>query len=163
MNTSGRHFLQIPGPTNVPDRILRALQQPTIDHRGPEFKEEGLDQVFARHRQLAEATRKAVQGWNLEMNALHSHEFSDSLTAVRMPEGHDADQFRKVVLENFNVSLGNGLGKIHGKVFRIGHLGDFNAPMLLGTLGAIEMGLELAGVPFKPEGVRAAMDELVKN
>ena len=97
------------------------------------------------------------------MNALHSHEFSDSLTAVRMPEGHDADQFRKVVLENFNVSLGNGLGKIQGKVFRIGHLGDFNAPMLLGTLGAIEMGLELARVPFKPEGVRAAMDELVKN
>ena len=127
------------------------------------LKEEGLDQVFARHRQLAQATRKAVQGWNLEMNALHSHEFSDSLTAVRMPEGHDADQFRKVVLENFNVSLGNGLGKIQGKVFRIGHLGDFNAPMLLGTLGAIEMGLELAGVPFKPEGVRAAMDELVKN
>ena len=127
------------------------------------LKEEGLDQVFARHRQLAEATRKAVQGWNLEMNALHSHEFSDSLTAVRMPEGHDADQFRKVVLENFNVSLGNGLGKIQGKVFRIGHLGDFNAPMLLGTLGAIEMGLELAGVPFKPEGVRAAMDELVKD
>ena len=127
------------------------------------LKEEGLDQVFARHRQLAEATRKAVQGWNLEMNALHSNEFSDSLTAVRMPEGHDADQFRKVVLENFNVSLGNGLGKIQGKVFRIGHLGDFNAPMLLGTLGAIEMGLELAGVPFKPDGMRAAMDELVKN
>ena len=127
------------------------------------LREEGLDHVFARHRRLAEATRQAVQGWNLELNALNAHQYSDSLTAVRMPEGHDADQFRKVVLENFNVSLGNGLGKIQGKVFRIGHLGDFNAPMLLGTLGAIEMGLELAGVPFKPEGVRAAMDELVKK
>ena len=120
-----------------------------------------MDQVFARHRQLAEATRKAVQGWNLEMNALNSHEYSDSLTAVRMPEGHDADQFRKVVLKNFNVSLGNGLGKIQGKVFRIGHLGDFNAPMLLGTLGAIEMALQISKAPFKPEGVRAAMDQLI--
>ena len=82
------------------------------------------------------------------MKVLHSHEFSDSLTAVRMPEGHDADQFRKVVLENFNVSLGNGLGKIQGKVFCIGHLGDFSAPMFLGTQRVIEMGLELARVPF---------------
>ena len=112
------------------------------------LKEEGLDQVFAHHRQLAEATRKAVQGCNLEMNALHSHEFSDSLTAVWMPEGHDADQFRKVVLENIKVTLGNGLGKIQGKVFCIGHLGDFNAPMFLGTEGVIEMRLELSGVPF---------------
>ena len=154
LNVYGQSFFPYTPATN----LLYGLKEALIL-----LKEEGLDQVFARHRQLAEATRKAVQGWNLEMNALHSHEFSDSLTAVRMPEGHDADQFRKVVLENFNVSLGNGLGKIQGKVFRIGHLGDFNAPMLLGTLGAIEMGLELAGVPFKPEGVRAAMDELVKN
>ena len=125
--------------------------------------EEGLDQVFSRHCRLAEATRAAVQAWGLELNALNQSEYSNSLTAVVLPQGHDADVFRKGVLECFNVSLGNGLGRLNGKVFRIGHLGDFNEPMLLGTLGAIEMGLELAEIPHRPEGVRAAMSNLVEN
>ena len=125
--------------------------------------EEGLDQVFSRHRRLADAARSAVKAWELELNALNPGEYSNSLTAVLLPQGHDADKFRKVVLENFNVSLGNGLGKLSGKLFRIGHLGDFNEPMLLGTLGAIEMGLELAQIPHRPEGVRAAMNSLVEN
>ena len=125
--------------------------------------EEGLDQVFSRHRRLADAARAAVKAWELELNALNPGEYSNSLTAVLLPQGHDADEFRKVVLENFNVSLGNGLGRLSGKLFRIGHLGDFNEPMLLGTLGAIEMGLELAKIPHRPEGVRAAMNSLVEN
>jgi len=125
--------------------------------------EEGLDQVFSRHRRLADAARAAAKSWKLELNALNPGEYSNSLTAVLLPQGHDADGFRKVVLENFNVSLGNGLGKLSGKLFRIGHLGDFNEPMLLGTLGAIEMGLELAQIPHRPEGVRAAMNSLVKS
>ena len=125
--------------------------------------EEGLDQVFSRHHRLADATRAAVKAWDLELNALNPGEYSNSLTAVLLPQGHDADGFRKVVLENFNVSLGNGLGKLSGKLFRIGHLGDFNEPMLLGTLGAIEMGLELAQIPHRPEGVRAAMNSLVES
>ena len=125
--------------------------------------EEGLDQVFYRHRRLADAARAAVKAWELELNALNPGEYSNSLTAILLPQGHDADKFRKVVLENFNVSLGNGLGKLSGKLFRIGHLGDFNEPMLLGTLGAIEMGLELSKIPHSPEGVRAAMDSLVNK
>ena len=125
--------------------------------------EEGLDQVFYRHRRLADAARAAAEAWELELNALNPREYSNSLTAVLLPQGHDADGFRKVVLENFNVSLGNGLGKLSGKLFRIGHLGDFNEPMLLGTLGAIEMGLELAQIPHRPEGVRAAMNFLVES
>ena len=127
------------------------------------LREEGLENVFTRHRRLGDATRQAVRSWGLELNALNSNEYSNSLTAVRVPEGHDADQLRKVVLKNFNVSLGNGLGEVQGRVFRIGHLGDFNEPMLLGTLGAIEMGLELSGVPYQPEGVRAAMNQLLEG
>ena len=123
--------------------------------------EEKLDQVFSRHCRLAEATRAAVKAWGLEINALNPSEYSNSLTAVMLPQGHDADAFRKRVLECFNVSLGNGLGRLNGNVFRIGHLGDFNEPMLLGTLGAIEMGLELAKIPHRSEGVRAAMSHLV--
>jgi len=125
--------------------------------------EEGLDQVFSRHCRLAEATRAAVKAWGLELNALNPSEYSNSLTAVVLPQGHDADAFRKGVLECFNVSLGNGLGRLNGKVFRIGHLGDLNEPMLLGTLGAIEMGLELAEIPHRPEGARAAMSNLIEN
>ena len=125
--------------------------------------EEGLDQVFSRHFRLADAARAAVKAWELELNALNPGEYSNSLTAILLPKGHDADKFRKVVLENFNVSLGNGLGRLSGKLFRIGHLGDFNEPMLLGTLGAIEMGLELSQIPHRPEGVRAAMNSLVEN
>ena len=125
--------------------------------------EEGLDQVFFRHLRLADAARAAVKAWELELNALNPGEYSNSLTAVLLHQGHDADKFSKVVLENFNVSLGNGLGRLSGKLFRIGHLGDFNEPMLLGTLGAIEMSLELAQIPHHPEGVRAAMNSLVES
>ncbi|MBE09911.1 MAG: serine--glyoxylate aminotransferase [Rhodospirillaceae bacterium] len=119
--------------------------------------EEGLDNVFARHDRMAEATRRAVQSWGLEVLCLEPKEFSSALTAVLMPEGHSADAFRKVVLENFNMSLGNGLSKVADKVFRIGHLGDFNELMLAGTLAGVEMGLGLAGVPHQKGGVDAAM------
>jgi alanine-glyoxylate transaminase/serine-glyoxylate transaminase/serine-pyruvate transaminase len=124
------------------------------------LQEEGLDAVFARHARHGEAARRAVQAWGLDLQCLDPQEYSNSLTAVRMPEGHDADAFRKIVLERFNLSLGNGLGKVQGRVFRIGHLGDFNDLMLVGTLGGIEMGLGLAGVPHKKGGVQAALDWL---
>lgn len=124
------------------------------------LNEEGLDNVFARHDRFAEATRRAVRGWGLEILCQDEREFSSALTAVLMPEGHDADAFRKVVLENFDMSLGNGLGKVAGRVFRIGHLGDFNELMLAGTLCGVEMGLGLAGVPHEKKGVAAALDYL---
>jgi alanine-glyoxylate transaminase / serine-glyoxylate transaminase / serine-pyruvate transaminase len=119
--------------------------------------EEGLDHVFARHQRHAEATRRAVRAWGLEILCLNPAEYSGSLTAVLMPQGHDADAFRKVVLERFDMSLGSGLTKLKGKVFRIGHLGSFNDLMLLGTLGGVEMGLALAGVPHRKGGVDGAM------
>ena len=119
--------------------------------------EEGLDNVFARHDRMAEATRRAVQSWGLEVLCLEPKEFSSALTAVLMPEGHSADAFRKVVLDKFNMSLGNGLSKVADKVFRIGHLGDFNELMLAGTLAGVEMGLGLAGIPHQKGGVDAAM------
>ena len=122
--------------------------------------DEGLPQVFERHRRLAEAARQAVQAWGLEILCEQRDERSNVLTAVLLPDGHDADALRKVILENFDVSLGNGLGKVKGKVFRIGHLGDFNEPMLLGTLSAVEMGLKLADVPHQSGGVDAAMRSL---
>ena len=122
--------------------------------------EEGLDAVFARHQRHGEATRRAVRAWGLEVLALDLREYSGSLTAVVTPAGHDADRVRKVILEAFDMSLGTGLGKLAGKVFRIGHLGDFNDLTLMGTLAGVEMGLELAGVPVKKEGVRAAMEYL---
>jgi len=119
--------------------------------------EEGLENVFARHFRLGEATRRAAQAWGLEVQCENPDERSNVLTAIRLPDGHDADALRAVILKQFDVSLGNGLGKIKGKVFRIGHLGDFNEPMLLGTLGAVEAGLKLAGVPHQAGGVDAAM------
>lgn len=122
--------------------------------------EEGLDSVFARHDRHAEATRRAVNAWGLEVLCQNEDEYSSALTAVLMPEGNDADGFRKTVLENFDMSLGNGLGKVAGKVFRIGHLGDFNDLMLSGTLCGVEMGLGLAGVPHNTGGVAAALDYL---
>jgi len=122
--------------------------------------EEGLDNVFARHDRFAEATRRAVRAWGLEILCQDEREYSSVLTAVKLPDGHDADAFRKVVLENFDMSLGNGLGKVAGKVFRIGHLGDFNELMLAGTLCGVEMGLGLAGVPHKKNGIGAALDYL---
>lgn len=122
--------------------------------------EEGLENVFARHQRHAEATRRAVHAWGLEVLALDPREYSGSLTAVLMPAGHDADRVRKTILEAFDMSLGTGLGKLAGKVFRIGHLGDFNDLTLMGTLAGVEMGLCLARVPVKKEGVQAAMDYL---
>jgi len=122
--------------------------------------EEGLDAVFARHQRHAEATRRAVRAWGLEIFALDAREFSGSLTAVLLPAGHDADRLRKIILEAFDMSLGTGLTKLGGKVFRIGHLGDFNDLTLIGTLAGVEMGLDLAGVPVKKEGVHAAMEYL---
>jgi len=124
--------------------------------------EEGLDAVFARHLRHAEATRRAVRAWGLEVLALDPREYSPSLTAVLVPAGHDADRVRKTVLDAFDMSLGTGLGKLAGKVFRIGHLGDFNDLTLAGTLAGVEMGLALAGVPVKKEGVHAAMEHLAE-
>ena len=119
--------------------------------------EESLDAVFARHDRHAAATRRAVQAWGLEVLCQEPRDFSSSLTAVLLPDGHDADEFRAGVLEKFNMSLGNGLSKLAGKVFRIGHLGDFNDLMLLGTLSGVEMGLSLADIPHQKGGVDAAM------
>ena len=124
------------------------------------LQEEGLDNVFTRHARLAEATRRAVRAWGLEILCLNPAEYSNTLTAVLMPEGHDADALRKLILERFDMSLGTGLGKVQGKVFRIGHLGDFNTLMLAGTLAGVEMGLAAAGVPHQRGGVLAAMDYL---
>jgi alanine-glyoxylate transaminase/serine-glyoxylate transaminase/serine-pyruvate transaminase len=124
-------------------------------------EEEGLENVFERHDRHAEATRRAVRAWGLEILCLNPAEYSSALTAVLMPQGHSEVAFRKVVLERFDMSLGSGLGKIADKVFRIGHLGDFNDLTLMGTLAGVEMGLELAGVPHKKGGVAAAMDYLV--
>ncbi|MYZ43025.1 pyridoxal-phosphate-dependent aminotransferase family protein [Schauerella aestuarii] len=121
---------------------------------------EGLDRVFARHQRHAEATRRAVQAWGLEILCLDPARYSPALTAVMMPGGAGADAFRKVVLERFNMSLGQGLGKMADKIFRIGHLGDFNDLTLCGTLAGVEMGLAAAGVPHRSGGVQAAMDYL---
>jgi alanine-glyoxylate transaminase / serine-glyoxylate transaminase / serine-pyruvate transaminase len=124
------------------------------------IEEEGLQNVFARHARHAEATRRAVRAWGLEILCADSGEYSNTLTAVMMPAGHDADKLRQIILERFDMSLGAGLGRMQGKVFRIGHLGDFNDLMLAGTLCGVEMGLVLAGVPIKPEGVAAALEWL---
>jgi len=121
---------------------------------------EGLDAVFARHDRHAAATRAAVRAWDLEVLCLDEREHSSALTAVLLPDGHDADHVRRVVLERFDMSLGAGLGRLQGRVFRIGHLGDFNDLMLAGTLAGVEMGLSLAGVPIARGGIVAAMDEL---
>jgi alanine-glyoxylate transaminase/serine-glyoxylate transaminase/serine-pyruvate transaminase len=122
--------------------------------------EEGLDNVFARHQRHAAAARAAVRGWNLEILCQEPREHSPVLTAVMMPDGHDADRFRQITLEHFDMSLGAGLSKLKGKIFRIGHLGHFNDLMLMGTLAGVEMGLHLAGVPHRAAGVAAAMDVL---
>jgi alanine-glyoxylate transaminase/serine-glyoxylate transaminase/serine-pyruvate transaminase len=125
--------------------------------------EEGLANVFARHDRHAEATRRAVRAWGLEIQCAEPRHYSSSLTAVRLPEGHSADALRATILERYNMSLGNGLGQLKDRVFRIGHLGDFNDLMLLGTLSGVEMGLRAAGVPHRPGGVQAAIDYLSGN
>ncbi len=122
--------------------------------------DEGLENVFTRHARHAEATRRAVRGWGLEVVCRNSAEYSNSLTGVMMPAGHDADVLRKLVLERFDLSLGTGLGKLKGRVFRIGHLGDLNDLTLAGALCGVEMGLALAKIPFIPGGVAAALASL---
>ena len=121
---------------------------------------EGLDAVFARHARLAEATRRAVRAWGFEILCAEPAEYSASLTAIVMPEGHNADALRKTILDRYDLSLGQGLGKMSGKIFRIGHLGWFNDLMLCGTLCGIEMGLALCDVPHNKNGVRDALDFL---
>jgi alanine-glyoxylate transaminase/serine-glyoxylate transaminase/serine-pyruvate transaminase len=122
--------------------------------------EQGLPAVFARHCRHGEATRRAVRAWGLELVCLNPDEYSSSVTAVLLPDGRDADAFRKIVLERFDMSLGTGLGKLKGRALRIGHLGDFNDLMLAGTLSGVEMGLAASGVPFTRGGVTAALEYL---
>ena len=119
--------------------------------------EEGLPGIFTRHRRLAEAARAAVRAWTLDIQCERDDEHSPVVTTVMMPRGHDADRFRAIVLDRFNMSLGAGLGRLKGQTFRIGHLGDFNELMLIGTLGGVELGLAAAAVPFTRGGVDAAL------
>ena len=151
MNFNKSGFFPYTPATNLLFGLREALQM---------LAEEGLENVFARHRRLAEATRCAVRAWGLEMVCLCPEEYSSVVTAVLLEEGHDADAFRKVVLERYNLSLGAGLGKLKGRAFRIGHLGDFNELMLAGALSGVEMGLSLAGIPFSPGGVQAALKRM---
>src|SRR3954469_12879714 len=120
--------------------------------------EEGLENVFARHDRHAEATRRATRAWGLEIWCKEPRHYSSSLTAIMMPAGHDADAFRKTALEHFDVSLGTGLSKLAGKVFRIGHLGDTNDLTIIGALAGVEMALPLGGAPHRKGGVQAGMD-----
>jgi alanine-glyoxylate transaminase/serine-glyoxylate transaminase/serine-pyruvate transaminase len=124
------------------------------------LREEGLENVFRRHQRYGDATRAAVRAWGLDILCEEPSEYSNSLTAVVLPEGHNADRLRNIILEKFDMSLGTGLGQLAGKVFRIGHLGAFNDLTLAGTLSGVEMGLALAGVPHKPGGVQAALEAL---
>jgi len=131
------------------------------------LEEEGLDQVFARHHRLAEATRRAVRAWRAndgpEIYALEPRAQSDSITAVQLPEDYDAEKTRQLCLDKFNVSLGGGLDRLRGRIIRIGHLGDLNEPMILGAIAAVEMAMEMTGVPPGSGGVQAAMDYLVSE
>jgi alanine-glyoxylate transaminase/serine-glyoxylate transaminase/serine-pyruvate transaminase len=151
LKTNRSGFFPYTPATNLIFGLREALQM---------LHEEGLPNVFRRHQRHAEATRAAVQSWGLEVVCAEPREYSNSMTAVFTPEGHDADRLRKIILENFDMSLGAGLGKLAGRVFRIGHLGSFNDLMLAGTLSGIEMGLRLADVPHKAGGVTAALNSL---
>jgi alanine-glyoxylate transaminase/serine-glyoxylate transaminase/serine-pyruvate transaminase len=125
--------------------------------------DEGLEQVLARHGRWAEATRRAVRAWGLEVHCRNPEEYSNAITAVQLPEGHNADSLRQVILERFDMSLGKGLGQLEGKIFRIGHIGYFNDLMLAGTLSGVEMGLGLAGVPHQKGGVQVALEYLASQ
>jgi alanine-glyoxylate transaminase/serine-glyoxylate transaminase/serine-pyruvate transaminase len=138
-------------PFTPATNLLRGLQEALAM-----LEEEGLPNVFGRHARHGEATRAAVQAWGLEVQCQEPRDHSASLTAVRLPDGHSADALRALILRKFDMSLGNGLGILKDRVFRIGHLGDFNDLMLIGTLGGVEMGLRLARVPHRPGGVTAA-------
>jgi alanine-glyoxylate transaminase/serine-glyoxylate transaminase/serine-pyruvate transaminase len=142
-------------PYTPSTNILYGLREALIMMR-----DEGLENIWSRHERFGRATRAAVKAWGLDIVAQNPAEYSGVLTAVMMPDGHDADVFRQVVLERFDMSLGTGLGKLKGKIFRIGHLGDFNDLMLAGTLSGVEMGLALAGIPHKSGGVLAALELL---
>jgi alanine-glyoxylate transaminase/serine-glyoxylate transaminase/serine-pyruvate transaminase len=152
VNRSG--FFPYTPATNLIFGLREALQM---------LDEEGLPNVFRRHQRHAEAARAAVRAWGLEVVCAEPREYSNSMTAVFTPEGHDADRLRKIILEHFDMSLGAGLGKLAGKVFRIGHLGSFNDLMLSGTLSGIEMGLRLAEVPHKAGGITAALECLAAS
>jgi alanine-glyoxylate transaminase/serine-glyoxylate transaminase/serine-pyruvate transaminase len=147
-------FFPYTPPTNLLYGLREALRM---------FQEEGLTNVFLRHNRYGEATRAAVRAWGLEIVCEEPREYSSAVTAVFTPEGHDADDLRAVILENFDMSLGAGLSKFAGKVFRIGHLGSFNDLTLAGTLCGVEMGLRLAGVPHKEGGVMAALNSLASE
>ena len=142
-------------PYTPPTNLLYGLREATAI-----LLEEGLDAVFARHQRHAAATRAAVEAWGLDVLCRDPEEYSSTLTAVMVPEGHDADRLRKIVLDAFDMSLGTGLGKLRGHVFRIGHLGHFNDLMLAGALCGVEMGLQMANVPHRRGGVAAALDLL---
>jgi alanine-glyoxylate transaminase/serine-glyoxylate transaminase/serine-pyruvate transaminase len=122
--------------------------------------EEGFSNVFARHNRYAQATRLAAAAWGLELQCLDPSAYAPGVTAIRTPEGHSADNLRNIILEKFNMSLGNGLGRIEDRVFRIGHMGDLGVLSFTGTLTGVEMGLRAAGIPHKEGGVQAAMNFL---
>jgi alanine-glyoxylate transaminase / serine-glyoxylate transaminase / serine-pyruvate transaminase len=145
-------------PYTPPTTLLYGLREALMM-----LNEEGLTNVFRRHRRHGEATRAAVRAWGLEIVCENPDEYSDTVTAVFVPPGYDADQLRKLILERFDMSLGTGLAKLQGKVFRIGHLGSLNDLMLAGTLAGVEMGLALAGIPHGQGGVMAALNHLVSG
>ena len=127
------------------------------------LEDEGLENVYTRHQRHGEATRRAARAWGLDIVPLNANEYSDSLTALYTPAGHSADELRQVALERFNMPLGTGLGRFQNKVFRIGHLGDFNDLMLAGTLSGVEMSLDIAGIPHNKGGVATALDYLTES
>ena len=142
-------------PYTPPTNLLYGLREALLM-----LEEEGLSNIFSRHARHAEATRAAVRAWGLELVCEDPREYSSSMTAIFLPEGHNADRLREIILEHFNMSLGIGLSKLSGRVFRVGHLGSFNDLMLMGTLSGVEMGLRVAGVPHKAGGIMAAIDSL---
>ncbi len=152
LNMNKTNYFPYTPATNILYGLVEAIDM---------LHEEGLDNVFARHDRHAEATRRAVKAWGLEILCKDPKYYSSTITAILLPEGKDADAFRKIALDNFNISYGAGLGKIAGKVFRIGHLGDTNDLTILGALAGTEMALSLAGIQHKKGGVQAAMDYLV--
>jgi alanine-glyoxylate transaminase/serine-glyoxylate transaminase/serine-pyruvate transaminase len=151
IKTNGAGYFPYTPSTNLLYGLIEAIEM---------LREEGLDAVFARHRRHASATRSAVEAWGLEVFCKNPRQYSDSLTAVLMPEGHSADTLRRIVREKFDMSLGSGLSKLTDRVFRIGHLGDLNDLTLAGTLAGVEMGLALASVPHRAGGAQAALDYL---
>jgi alanine-glyoxylate transaminase/serine-glyoxylate transaminase/serine-pyruvate transaminase len=154
IKTNGAGYFPYTPSTNLLYGLVEAIEM---------LREEGLDAVFARHHRHATATRRAVEAWGLELFCRNPSQYSDSLTAVLMPDGHSADEFRRIVRERFDMSLGSGLSKLADRVFRIGHLGDLNDLTLAGTLAGVEMGLALATVPHRAGGTQAALGYLVSD